>query len=482
MTTPASPTALDLLKRAESYLSALHGSVARHDNLAANLGCAGCELRDKIRNELAAIDWTDGHPQLEAIAAAVWEQCGRSDNGSCVEDDPRNIAAAALAAVLPPPADSAAEEAYRLALSTALGLGTAANWEAIRDRAEDLTAEVEQLTETSRRLLEQRQEMAAERFVWQERGDRAEARVRQLEAAAPVDRATVEEHRLALSDALGLGTGAPWDAIRDRVTELALPPLGQDPVARRLGLVAEHRATVLNEAAEVAESFDIDASPQAVAAELRSLADEERAEREAQAHLDQLADELPPAPAADRAALSAKLWQIAWHHIVAEWICCEPLDPEHDLCAKGYAALEMAKALLVDSDPEEAWNPAAPLLDAVLAELGAAASCPDPIECGHEAALGQAQTAVAELAQALRLTREYFGEELLPPVEGWSWYDALRRHAPHELPAVVPAGAGETSCPGFPDGCPTLIAVVPTVGSTHGGGLRCGCYDEKSTP
>jgi len=38
-----------LLRDTERYLSALHGSVARHDNLAANLGCAGCELRDKIR-------------------------------------------------------------------------------------------------------------------------------------------------------------------------------------------------------------------------------------------------------------------------------------------------------------------------------------------------------------------------------------------------------------------------------------------------
>lgn len=96
-----------------------------------------------------------------------------------------------LAAVLPPPADRAAEEAYRLTLSTALGLGTGANWEAIRDRAEDLVAEVGQLTEASRRLLEQRQEMAAERFTWQERGDRAETRVRQLEAAASADRAAV---------------------------------------------------------------------------------------------------------------------------------------------------------------------------------------------------------------------------------------------------------------------------------------------------
>jgi hypothetical protein len=199
-----------------------------------------------------------------------------------------------------------AGEAYRLAVSAALRLGTGATWEAIRDRAEDLTAEVEQLTETSRRLLEQRQEMAAERFVWQERGDRAEARVRQLEAAAPVDRATVEEHRLALSDALGLGTGAPWDAIRDRVTELALPPLGQDPVARRLGLVAEHRATVLNEAADALDGLTQEtaaadmtmpegrwrAGLDAGIRELRRLADEERDEREAQVHLDQLVEDV----------------------------------------------------------------------------------------------------------------------------------------------------------------------------------------------
>jgi len=49
--------------------------------------------------------------------------------------------------------------------------------------------------------------------------------------------APAEEHRLALSEALGLGTGAPWDAIHDRATELGLPPLDRDPVAQRLGLV-----------------------------------------------------------------------------------------------------------------------------------------------------------------------------------------------------------------------------------------------------
>jgi hypothetical protein len=56
----------------------------------------------------------------------------------------------------------------------------------------------------------------------------------------------------------------------------------------------------------------------------------------------------------------------------------------------------------------------------------------------------RAEAAVVELAQAIRLTREYVGEELLPPVEGWSWYDALRRHAPHELSAPASSGPAAT--------------------------------------
>jgi hypothetical protein len=52
------------------------------------------------------VDWIDGHPQLEAIAAAVWEHC-RTEGTSLVVDDPRNIAVAALAAVLSAPVDRA---------------------------------------------------------------------------------------------------------------------------------------------------------------------------------------------------------------------------------------------------------------------------------------------------------------------------------------------------------------------------------------
>ena len=37
-----------------------------------------------------------------------------------------------------------------------------------------------------------------------------------------------EPHRLALSEALGLGTSAPWDAIRERAAELAGQPVGVD--------------------------------------------------------------------------------------------------------------------------------------------------------------------------------------------------------------------------------------------------------------
>ena len=55
-------------------------------------------------------------------------------------------------------------------------------------------------------------------------------------------RATDEPHRLALSTALGLGTGAPWDAIRERAAELA----GQG--------VAGGRVDVLEEAATALEA------------------------------------------------------------------------------------------------------------------------------------------------------------------------------------------------------------------------------------
>lgn len=69
--------------------------------------------------------------------------------------------------------------------------------------------------------------------------------------------------------------------------------------------------------------------------------------------------------------------------------------------------------------------------------------------------------AVCELAEAIRLTREYVGADLLPAVDGWSWYDALRRWAPEYLPQGQPSIAAvesEASQPddGYPEPPPEL--------------------------
>lgn len=43
--------------------------------------------------------------------------------------------------------------------------------------------------------------------------------------------------------------------------------------------------------------------------------------------------------------------------------------------------------------------------------------------------LREALADAERLATALRLTQEYVGDELLPPLPGWSWFDALNAHA-----------------------------------------------------
>lgn len=65
--------------------------------------------------------------------------------------------------------------------------------------------------------------------------------------SAEADLLITAAHRLALSEALGLGTGAPWDAIRDRAAEL-----------RRLADEAQAEAypTEISWIAEVQESDD----------------------------------------------------------------------------------------------------------------------------------------------------------------------------------------------------------------------------------
>jgi hypothetical protein len=124
----------------------------------------------------------------------------------------------------------------------------------------------------------------------------------------------------------------------------------------------------------------------------------------------------PSAPA-DRAALSARLWAVAEHNIIAEWICCEPINPKHELCVQGDATLRMVKALLVD-DPE-AIRPA-PLLDAVLAVL------PPP----------------ANRAAVLREA----ADELAAPYEPESGYDRGRAWVIEELRRMAVEAQQPTPC------------------------------------
>lgn len=126
-----------------------------------------------------------------------------------------------------------------------------------------------------------------------------------------------------------------------------------------------------------------------------------------------------------RAELSAKLWQIAEQHIIAEWICCEPCEPKHELCAKGYAALAMARTLLVD-DPGAARS--APLLDAVIGMLPAA--LPSVVVSADRATLRAAVVEVLRPHASLGGTPPRYEVPLLdganprlPRISGWKALD-----------------------------------------------------------
>lgn len=110
-----------LLRRTEGYLSALHGSVARHDNLAANYGCAGCQLRDEIRAASSAavappaVDQADLRQRIVSaldnaarthpcpISGPYWTGCvhyddaGRIKVGSCHSERRADAVLAVLA-------------------------------------------------------------------------------------------------------------------------------------------------------------------------------------------------------------------------------------------------------------------------------------------------------------------------------------------------------------------------------------------------
>jgi hypothetical protein len=81
-------------------------------------------------------------------------------------------------------------------------------------------AVLDRLPETTRlhdQILTLQAELASVRDVLRTENERANSAIDRETTAEEAE----EEQRLALSQALGLGTGAPWDAIRDRAAELA---------------------------------------------------------------------------------------------------------------------------------------------------------------------------------------------------------------------------------------------------------------------
>lgn len=90
------------------------------------------------------------------------------------------------------------------------------------------------------------------------------------DAVLPVLPADAEPHRLALSDALGLGTSAPWDAIRARAAELAVPPVAVDRGAVYRELADQQ--TQLAVADDLARRRDVAGARRQLVKELRQLA------------------------------------------------------------------------------------------------------------------------------------------------------------------------------------------------------------------
>jgi hypothetical protein len=92
---------------------------------------------------------------------------------------------------------------------------------AVRDaELEQLRAERDASDDAARRILAQRQEMAAERYAWQERGDRAEVELKRLREESPWLRATAED----LADAKA--AIARVRALRADWLSTGAPPLG----------------------------------------------------------------------------------------------------------------------------------------------------------------------------------------------------------------------------------------------------------------
>jgi hypothetical protein len=145
--------------------------------------------------------WSDTDPLMQAIAAAVWEQCATDLAASITCDDPRTIAAVAATVA-------------RLVLGTTDQQPTTAECTCITTPEVDDSGQVLHGSYCMT-VIDQPPAPPAEACT--EHG--AACHTRDWPAPGAVTD-PAEAHRLSLSEALGLGTGAPWDAIHDRAAEL----------------------------------------------------------------------------------------------------------------------------------------------------------------------------------------------------------------------------------------------------------------------
>jgi hypothetical protein len=53
------------------------------------------------------------------------------------------------------------------------------------------------------------------------------------------------------------------------------------------------------------------------------------------------------------------------------------------------------------------------------------------------------ESVVRELCEVLRVTVEYVGMQVLPPLEGWAWYDAMVKYEPETAQQMAQLWAGK---------------------------------------
>lgn len=67
-----------------------------------------------------------------------------------------------------------------------------------------------------------------------------------------------------------------------------------------------------------------------------------------------------------RRRLAEAILKAADEQILAEWICCEPINPAHELCREGDATRRMVRALILDDPIADRQSP---VMDALLDAL-----------------------------------------------------------------------------------------------------------------